>query len=342
LVSACSNRLSIRVQLLLAASRYAPIKDFWQAEADRHMPGHDCEPTSTRNLMLGSASNVVQVGSADAVYLSSPTESCVAPRTRPIAECSPFDLEVHRSIQADDHVSLPAYISRPHDDVLHELVDLAIEGRSGMAVLVGGSSTGKTRACWEALQRLPAEWRLWHPINPGRPEAAREELALIEPHTVVWLNESHHYLLTPRSALGEQVAAGLRDLLRQIGRSPVLVLGTLWPEYWHILSQFPIDGIADQHAQARALLTGRVVSVPDTFTSADMSLALDSGDPRLHEAVKFGRDRQVIQYLAGGPALLERYEHAPTTARTLLDVAIDARSSARDSRLLDRRSMGPT
>jgi len=39
----------------------------------------------------------------------------------------------------------------------------AVGGRSGIAVLVGGSSTGKTRACWEALDLLRGQdppWRL--------------------------------------------------------------------------------------------------------------------------------------------------------------------------------------
>ena len=48
------------------------------------------------------------------------------------------------------------------------MVKAAAEGSSGIAVLVGGSSTGKTRACWEALQLLRDQkpgWRLWHPID---------------------------------------------------------------------------------------------------------------------------------------------------------------------------------
>ena len=60
-------------------------------------------------------------------------------------------------------------------------------------MLVGGSSTGKTRACWEALELLrnqPEEWRVWHPISPSRPEAALREVSWVGPRTVVWLNEA--------------------------------------------------------------------------------------------------------------------------------------------------------
>ena len=99
-------------------------------------------------------------------------------------------------------------------------------------MLVGGSSTGKTRACWEALELLrPKGWRLWHPIDPARPEAALRELPRLGPRTVVWLNEAQFYLDAP-GGLGERIAAGLREALRDPARGPVLVLATLWPQHW--------------------------------------------------------------------------------------------------------------
>lgn len=61
-------------------------------------------------------------------------------------------LEVHRTVDPDDSdtkvsASLPAYVSRRFDARLREVVQHAVEdGVSGVAVLVGGSSTGKTRA----------------------------------------------------------------------------------------------------------------------------------------------------------------------------------------------------
>ena len=141
---------------------------------------------------------------------------------RPLDEVTdPFALEVHRPVQPEDPQpglpALPAYVPREHDTALGRVVRAAAEGSSGIAVLVGGSSTGKTRACWEALQLLrnrPGQWRLWHPIDPSRPDAALRELPGIGPRTVVWLNEAQFYLDVADGALGEQVAAGLRELLR--------------------------------------------------------------------------------------------------------------------------------
>ena len=113
----------------------------------------------------------------------------------------PVALEVHRPVQPDIPQvlpALPAYVPREHDGALARWCGGG-RGHSGIAVLVGGSSTGKTRACWEALELLRArrEWRLWHPIDPSRPEAALRELPAIGPRTVVWLNEAQLYLDTP-------------------------------------------------------------------------------------------------------------------------------------------------
>jgi hypothetical protein len=207
---------------------------------------------------------------------------------RPLAEVTdPFALEVHRPVQPEDPPpglpELPAYVPREHDTALGAVVQAAAAGRSGIAVLVGGSSTGKTRACWEALQLLRDQsepWRLWHPIHPARPAAGLAELPGIGPRTVVWLNEAQFYLDPPDGAPGEQVAAGLRELLRDPARAPVLVLATLWPQFWDTLTARP-PGAPDPHAQARELLVGHDMTVPAAFTPAPLGQLTRAPDPRL-------------------------------------------------------------
>ncbi|GEM_PF-2099331 len=246
------------------------------------------------------------------------------------AVTDPFVLEVHRPVQPGDRRPglpvLPPYVAREHDRELARVVRPAAEGASGIAVLVGGSSTGKTRACWEALgllRDLPQPWRLWHPIGPSRPEAALRELGSIGPRTVVWLNEAQFYLDAPVGGLGERVAAGLRELLRDPARAPVLVLATLWPQFWGILTARPAAG-EDRHAQARELLAGRDIGVPAAFTPEQVRQLAGSGDPRLGLAAA-AADGQVVQFLAGAPELLARYEYAPPAAKALISAAIDAR-----------------
>jgi len=207
---------------------------------------------------------------------------------RPLAEVTdPFQLEVHRAIDVGDATNLPQlppYVPREHDRLLRKVVERAASGTSAIAVLVGGSSTGKTRARWEALNLLrdrDEPWRLWHPIDPTRPDAALADLKRVGPYTVVWLNEAQFYLAD--AALGERVAAGLRELLRDPQRGPVLVLATLWPNHWDTLTT---RGNPDNHAQARELLDGHDIRVPDAFTGADLEALIERSDedPRLHEA----------------------------------------------------------
>jgi len=244
---------------------------------------------------------------------------------------NPFDLEVHRPVQLEDAPPglpvLPLYEEREHDEVLRQVVRAAAHGRSGIAVLVGESSTGKTRACWEALDPLRDQdppWRVWHPIDPSPPDAALCELRGIEPRTVVWLNEAQLYLDTVDER-GAQVAAGLRALLRDPARGPVLVLATLWPEFWDTLTRRPPPGQADPHAQARELLADHDITLPAAFTSAQMGRLAGSGDARLELAARSAPDGQVIQFLAGAPELLARYRNAPPAAAALISAAMDAR-----------------
>ena len=79
----------------------------------------------------------------------------------------PFKLGVHRSIDIDGAsqatARLPLYRRRAHDGLLEDLLT-AVTDESTMVVLFGDSSTGKTRAWWEALKRLPAGWLLYSPL----------------------------------------------------------------------------------------------------------------------------------------------------------------------------------
>jgi hypothetical protein len=254
---------------------------------------------------------------------------------KPIGEWDPHHLEVHpagsttgrHEFAAPERV-LSRYVRRPHDQALADAVQAATQGYSQMVVLVGSSSTGKTRACWEAVQPLAQdEWRLWHPFDPTRAAAALDELEHVGSRTVVWLNEAQHYLGDPR--LGEQIAAAVHTLLTHPERRPVLVLGTLWPEYVDQYIALPRPDAPDPHSRARELLTGRTLTVPETFDQEALREATalaDGGDRLLADALTRTRsDGRVTQDLAGAPELLRRYEHGTPAARAVLEAAMDAR-----------------
>lgn len=139
---------------------------------------------------------------------------------RPIGLREPHELEVHPAGPGESALgpdtpgvrALPGYVPRKHDRVLADAVRDAAAGRSRMVMLVGTSSTGKTRACWEAIQPLAQKnWRLWHRFDPTRTEAALAELGRVGPRTVVWMNEAQHCLgradlagATPRRGSGRR------------------------------------------------------------------------------------------------------------------------------------------
>ncbi|WP_374776510.1 tetratricopeptide repeat protein [Streptomyces sp. NBC_01310] len=254
---------------------------------------------------------------------------------QPITDWNPHDLEVHPAGLAPaghgaDAVTppLPGYVRRRHDDVLAQAVRSAAQGHSRMVVLVGTSSTGKTRACWEAVQPLANEgWRLWHPFDPTRADAALEDLQRVRPRTVVWLNEAQHYF--GDSLAGERIAAAVHALLAHPGRAPVLVLGTMWPEYERQYTALPTPGRPDQHSRVRELLAGRTLTVPDSFDAQALRAAAvlaKDGDQLLADTLtRAGVHGQVTQDLAGAPELLRRYEHGTPAARAVTEAAMDAR-----------------
>ncbi|MGW7134020.1 hypothetical protein ACWGIA_37585 [Streptomyces bobili] len=255
---------------------------------------------------------------------------------RPIGEWDPHDLEVHpagpgRPASLSDAPAvrvLPGYVRRAHDLVLADAVREAVAGHSRIVLLVGTSSTGKTRACWEAVQPLAGQgWRLWHPFDPTRAQAALEDLHRVGPRTVVWLNEAQHYF--GDRAVGEQVAAAVHHLLVSRERGPVLVLGTLWPEYAQQYTSLPSPAAKDPHSRVRELLSGRTLAVPDAFDAqalAEAAALAVGGDHLLGAAItRAHADGRVTQDLAGAPELLNRYQHASPAAKALLEAAMDAR-----------------
>ncbi|MGW6455196.1 hypothetical protein ACWF94_04590 [Streptomyces sp. NPDC055078] len=266
---------------------------------------------------------------------SGPARGDVQGPGKPVGAWDPHDLEVHpagpwlgpEGSAAPGRV-LSGYVRRAHDHILERAVRDSMEGRSRMVVLVGSSSTGKTRACWEAVQPLAAQgWMLWHPFDPTRAEAALDDLTRVGPRTVVWFNEAQHYLGQPGT--GERTAAAVHSLLTDPARGPVLVLGTLWPEYADTYAAPPQSGGPDPHSRVRELLAGRTLTVPDTFDQEALDAAAvlaHGGDRLLADALSRTRtDGRVAQDLAGAPELLRRYEHATPAARAVLQAAMDAR-----------------
>jgi transcriptional regulator with XRE-family HTH domain len=250
---------------------------------------------------------------------------------RPIVDWDPLDLGIKPAAEGRSAASLPGYVERRHDRRLAKAVETAASGRSALAVLVGWSSTGKTRACWECVRPLAAlGWRLWQPSQPTRRDATLKEMASVGPHTVVWLNDAQHYF-----DAGEEFAVALHTLLRDPGRSPTLVLGTLWPTHESVYAarneaeqSGQLDQAPDEHVRTRQLLAGRLIQVPEAFGWAELRAAeqlAENGDTLMASVLAREHGGRVTQYLAGTPELERRYSGASSAAKAVLHAAVDAR-----------------
>ncbi|MFD9766905.1 hypothetical protein ACFWXI_25735 [[Kitasatospora] papulosa] len=254
--------------------------------------------------------------------------SAVEPLGRPAGEWDASALGVSAAITAPSHdreaqlPDQPAYIARNHDRDLAKVLEDVQQGTSRVIVLHGNAATGKTRACWEAVRTLGSTWRLWQPLGG-------EGLAEVEhvgPRTVVWLDEIHQYLLTPGTPNGERLAAALQGLLDDAERGPVLIVGTTWQQEWGVLTG-AVKG-RKETPRAHALLSGNGILLSHAFTTDGDMRGLGEAaksDSRLAQAAERAEGGQVIQYLAGGPAQLDRYRSAPDGARAVIEAAMDAR-----------------
>jgi TPR repeat protein len=221
----------------------------------------------------------------------------------PVAGWDPFLLGVHRAMELGPPASAPgltAYLTRPQD---RRLDDALTHLERGVLVMVtGGSSTGKTRTCYEAVVRHCPDWTLLAPAD-GIELLDHIAVAMATPRCVLWLDDAEVCL---DSAAGPAAAAALRQLVLTAPH-PAVVIGSMWTEYWAALTRVPQKSEPDEHRQVRRLLTRIAVrvTVPNALTDDELRELPD--DPRLVAAARVSAsDQRVIQTLAGGRTLVAR------------------------------------
>ncbi len=237
--------------------------------------------------------------------------------------------------------ALPVYLPRHHDDVLRDQLRSSASGSPGsFALLVGGSTSGKTRALYEALRAVVPGWLvLW-------PRDAEDLVDLLlsgrfTAGTVLWLNETQRYL---EGAAGARAPAHLNRLLA-ITPGAVAV-GSMWRKPY--LEELTARGTpGDPHAAARELLESPLtdlISVPDHLDLSQQAelaeLAARSGDRRLLAALEAcGPDGYVFQHVTGGPELVDAYQDGglfTPVEHALITSALDARRFGHRGPIPDR------
>ena len=284
-----------------------------------HLQGQRIEDMLARLVALGITA---PAPSADAGGLARD----VGPATGAVQvnEADPRRLGVHAAISvpgAPEEVP-PEYVPRDVETAEHGIrarVTAAAQ-RGGFVLLVGGSSVGKTRCAVETVRALLPDWWLVHPAGPGQVAALA---AAPVPRLVVWLDELQRYLDGEHGLTG----AVVRELLNAPG--PVVIIGTLWPEFYTAYTSLPAPDGPDPHAREREVLDlADVVRIGPEFSPAEQGRARAAAarDPRLRVALE-SAGYGLTQTLAAAPQLVARWENAQTAspyAWAVLTAALDA------------------
>ena len=239
-------------------------------------------------------------------------------------DADPRRLGVHAAISVpgmSDEV-LPEYVLRDADAArsgVRAKVAAAAE-RGGFVLLVGGSSSGKTRCAAEAVKELLPDWWLVHPAGPDQVVALAQASV---PRMVVWLNELQNYLDGEHGLTGAVVRALLNPPY------PAVVIGTLWTDRYAAYAALPEPGGPDPRPREREVLhLADVVRIAPKFSEAEQARARAAAerDRRLAVALE-SAGYGLTQTLAAAPQLVARWEDAQTAdpyAWAVLTAALDA------------------
>lgn len=300
----------------------------------------------------GSGPSLIAAGGSSAIYASSGATVNMAPASVPLlaaprghgsaqrlymiwsmAEFTPDRATVHAAIGHEDNRAiwshelepLPRYVPRDYDQALAPDISTAATGElHALIVLLGGSSTGKSRSLYEAVHLHCPEFQVLRPLSLEALRALPAAGHLARAPTVLWLNELQDHLGPNGTGL---TRALLADLFAA-AEWPLVLVASVWPEKLLIATD-PTD---DETRDSRELLTEHVPEVhwyrvPEQFTEAEAARArpIAEHDDRIARAVDDHDRFGFTQTLAGAHELLRRYTAAPEAARLLLHSAADAR-----------------
>jgi hypothetical protein len=230
---------------------------------------------------------------------------------------------------------LPLFVKRDcYEDVCSWMRRAQENG--GFLLLIGNSSVGKTRLLYEAARQMLPDFTVLAPdLGDGALVTTIAAARFPLPKLLVWLDELQRFLPGPYFIPDEQAghspitATAVRQLLE--ADTPVVIVGTLWPEHVRQLRATETDPATDsrlpRHAQAVDILSTGVHEVTlETFSKDERATAaaLASRDPRLAQAVN-DRDYNVTEALAGARETMRRYQQGTDAHRAVVHAAVDAR-----------------
>jgi len=214
------------------------------------------------------------------------------------------------------------YVRRTLDDALDATLD-----HSQLVVLVGDSKAGKSRTAFEAMRRQFPDRVL---LVPGSKQALAQ-LAALEvavPAAVLWLDELDTYLGT--DGLTVQVLEQLADA------GSITILGTMRSaQYVRYRSEHEMTVL-----ERKVLERATVLKLPRILDEAEQRRAAEQAhDPRIGAALDHLDHYGLGEYLAAGPALVDRWRNGQSVEVEPVGAAIVA--AAVDWRRVGRTSPVP-
>ncbi|MFG3254063.1 tetratricopeptide repeat protein [Streptomyces sp. NPDC048172] len=234
------------------------------------------------------------------------------------------ELGVHPAAQWEADAgsdAFPTYVPRDCDGEIERAF-----AHGGLVVVEGRSAAGKSRAAAEAMRRVAARRTLYVPQDTASLMALGEPPGRLR-DAVVWLDDLERYW---RQGL---VDTHLMNRLSPQG-SGVVVLATLRSEERRRMEAVPMGGSGSPSDGPRSfsvLLQMATIVRPAFRPSAGERERAEErrDDPRIARWLDGGGDAGMAEYLAAGPAALDRWltgrDGAQLVGAALVSVAVDAR-----------------
>jgi tetratricopeptide (TPR) repeat protein len=238
--------------------------------------------------------------SRDAAPLPLPVDIDLWPR---VSELDALEMGVHRSI-VERGTAVPTYIQRDFDEHLSTVIAEARRVGGGFVLLLGDSTSGKSRSAYEALHSGVPDCRL---ANPNDEDGLLDVLRAIgasDEMLVVWLDDFNRHLIQGEAAVYQLIKLALNK------RS--LVVATMRADIFSKLITISAEGEEGRTHSTLDHILDRIepIIVPRMWTPGELNRASDVNDARIDDAVAHAAQYGVSEYLAAGPKLLQELEVA--------------------------------
>lgn len=223
-----------------------------------------------------------------------------------VNEVDALTLGVHRARPIDNGPVLPPYILRDIDrEVARQMKHVAIHG--GFVLLVGDSTSGKSRTALHGVQRCMPEHAIYAPSR-GTSLLHLPQTIQSSPSTsiILWLDDLEGFL-------GSEGMNPL--LLESLMRLRVAIVATMQDE---LFEKYANTHLSDYHATQdkshqignRLLRAADPIRIGRLWSPAEIGRASKVSDERIVDAISHSATYGVSEYLASGPALLQSWYRA--------------------------------